>query len=128
MEINMKEYLMSIAMYSLKYAEAFKYNEDDVSNALGYVFRVYQEDVKYYEEQELSLLVCLLSQVEEDKYKEYIDIYTKERIDLIIKYSKDIKDSLTLSKIVLKEYKKSKGKLDDKKLEKEFAERLNENS
>lgn len=124
----MKEYLMSIAMYSLKYAEAFKYNEDDVSNALGYVFRVYQEDVKYYEEQELSLLVCLLSQVEEDKYKEYIDIYTKERIDLIIKYSKDIKDSLTLSKIVLKEYKKSKGKLDDKKLEKEFAERLNENS
>ena len=120
----MKEYLMSVAMYSLKYAEAFKYNEDEVSNTLGYIFRVYQEDVKYYSEQELSLLVCLLSKVKEEDYKKYIDIYTIDRIQMIMKYSKDIKDSLKVAKLIEKEYKSSKGKLDDKKLEKELMERL----
>ena len=118
----MKEYLMSIAMYSLKYAEAFKYNEDDVSNALGYVFRVYQEDVKYYSEQELSLLVCFLSQVKEEEYKKYIDIYTKDNLAFVMNNSKDMKELLKNGKKLAKLYKENKGKVTKKDLEKMIKE------
>ena len=64
--MDMTEYLMSVAMYSIKYSEAFGYKEEDVSFALGRVFRNYQNDVKEYSNQELSLLVTLLSQVKEE--------------------------------------------------------------
>jgi hypothetical protein len=39
--MDMTEYLMSVAMYSLKYQEAFNYNEDEVSSTLGYIFKFY---------------------------------------------------------------------------------------
>ena len=113
--MDMTEYLMSVAMYSLKYAEAFGYKEDDVSYALGRVFRNYQDDVKEYSNQELSLLVTLLSKVEEKEYKEYIKIYNLDVIKLIIKYAKDVKDSLNLANLVKEEYHNSSNDL--KKLE-----------
>jgi len=114
---SMKEYLMSIAMYCLKYAEEFNFNEEDVSNALGYVFRVYQEDVKYYSNQELSLLVTLLSRENEEDYKKYIDLFTKERIGYIIDNSKKPIDSLKIADKLI-ELNKTKNKIVKKDLEK----------
>ena len=102
--MDMTEYLMSVAMYSIKYQEAFGYKEEDVSTALGRVFRNYQEDVKEYSNQELSLLVALLSQVKEEEYKDYIKIYNLDVIKLIIKYAKDVKDSLNLAKLAVEVY------------------------
>ncbi len=107
----MKEYLMSIAMYCLKYAEEFGFNEDAVSDALGYVFRVYQEDVKYYSNQELSLLVALLSREDKNDYKKYIDLFTKERIEYIINNSKTPKDSLKIADKLIELNKNKKGKI-----------------
>ena len=110
----MKEYLMSIAMYCLKYAEEFKINEDDVSNALGYVFRVYQDDVKEYSNQELSLLVALLSREDEKDYKKYINLFTKDRLECIINNSKTPGDSLVMADKLIDLDKKKKGKISKK--------------
>ena len=104
-------------MYCLKYAEEFNFNEEDVSNALGYVFRVYQEDVKYYSNQELSLLVTLLSRENEEDYKKYIDLFTKERIGYIIDNSKKPIDSLKIADKLI-ELNKTKNKIVKKDLEK----------
>ena len=104
----MKDYLLSIAMYSIKYAEGFGYKEEDVSNALGYVFRVYQDDVKEYSNQELSLLVAILSQYDEDSYKEYIDVFSSILLKKIIDNSKEPKDSLSYIKKIIKKHSSDK--------------------
>jgi len=102
--MDMTEYLMSVAMYSLKYQEAFNYNEDEVSNTLGYIFKFYQDDVKEYSNQELSLLVVLLSKIKKEYYKEYINLFNLDTIKIIIKHAKDIKDSLVLANLVIELY------------------------
>ncbi len=102
--MDMTEYLMSVAMYSLKYQEAFGYDEQDVSNALGYVFKFYQDDVKEYSNQELSLLVTLLSQIKKEYYDLYIRIFNLDTIKLIISKARDVKDSLTLANLITELY------------------------
>ncbi len=102
--MDMTEYLMSVAMYSLKYQEAFNYNEDEVSSTLGYIFKFYQDDVKEYSNQELSLLVVLLSKIKKEYYKEYINLFNLDTIKIIIKHAKDIKDSLVLANLVIELY------------------------
>ncbi len=102
--MDMTEYLMSVAMYSLKYQEAFNYNEDEVSSTLGYIFKFYQDDVKEYSNQELSLLVVLLSKIKKEYYKEYISLFNLDTIKIIIKHAKDIKDSLVLANLVIELY------------------------
>ena len=87
--MDMTEYLMSVAMYSIKYAEEFKYNEDDVSNTLGYIFKFYQDDVKEYSNQELSLLVALLSQEKKEDYEKLLKVYALDNIKMLIN-AKDI--------------------------------------
>ena len=102
--MDMTEYLMSVAMYSLKYQEAFNYNEDEVSSTLGYIFKFYQDDVKEYSNQELSLLVTLLSKIKKEYFKEYINLFNLDTIKIIIKHAKDIKDSLVLANLVIELY------------------------
>lgn len=95
--MDMTEYLMSVAMYSIKYAEAFKLNEDDVSNTLGYVFKFYQDDVKEYSNQELSLLVVLLSLEKKEDYNKFLKVYTLDNIKRLIKNTKEMKDILPIA-------------------------------
>ena len=123
----MKEYLLSVAMYSTKYAELFNYNEDDVSNTLGYIFRVYQEDVKNYSNQELSLLVTILSKYKEEEYKEYIDVFSLKVINSIINKSRSHKEMLKMIKKIEKEYSKDK-KVNEKKYLKIIEEISSETS
>lgn len=123
----MKEYLLSVAMYSTKYAELFNYNEDDVSNTLGYIFRVYQEDVKNYSNQELSLLVTILSKYKEEEYKEYIDVFSLKVINSIINKSRSPKEMLKMIKKIDKEYSKDK-KVNEKKYLKIIEEISSETS
>ena len=123
----MKEYLLSVAMYSTKYAELFNYNEDDVSNTLGYIFRVYQEDVKNYSNQELSLLVTILSKYKEEEYKEYIDVFSLKVINSIINKARSPKEMLKMIKKIDKEYSKDK-KVNEKKYLKIIEEISSETS
>ena len=123
----MKEYLLSVAMYSTKYAELFNYNEDDVSNTLGYIFRVYQEDVKNYSNQELSLLVTILSKYKEEEYKEYIDVFSLKVVNSIINKAKSPKEMLKMIKKIEKEYSKDK-KVNEKKYLKIIEEISSETS
>ena len=118
--MDMTEYLMSVAMYSLKYAEEFGYKEDEVSDTLGYIFRVHQDKVKEYSNQELSLLVNLLSKEDKDKYEELLNIYTLDNIKLMIKYAKKTKDILKLAKKTKELYYMNDFKFTSSKLEKEF--------
>ena len=91
--MDMTEYLMSVAMYSIKYAELFKLNEDEVSNTLGYIFKFYQNDVKEYSNQELSLLVALLSFEKKEDYKKLLKVYNLDNIKKLM----NVKDILSVA-------------------------------
>ena len=57
----MKEKLMSIAAGCLRYSDDLKLDDKKMSNALGIVFRLYQDKIRDLTVQELSLLIAILS-------------------------------------------------------------------
>jgi len=121
--MDMTEYLMSVAMYSIKYAEAFNYNEEEVSSTLGYIFKFYQDKTKKYSTQELSLLTVLLTKEKKEDFDKLLNVYTLDNIKLLIENAKDIKDTLTLANKVKELYYKKSFDVKKEDIEKIFKKR-----
>ena len=90
----MKEKLMSIAAGCLRYSDDLKLDDKKMSNALGIVFRLYQDKIRDLTVQELSLLIAILSMKDEKYYGKYIDFFDKEKIKNAIENGKDSKEQL----------------------------------
>lgn len=89
------EYFMAVAMTSIKYCEELNKDQKKQANTLGYVYRVYQEEVRCLLPQELSLLITFLSNIKEEYYKEYINLFDKKILSAIIEKSKSIEEQIS---------------------------------
>lgn len=88
------EYFMAVAMTSLKYCEELNKDSKKQAETLGFVYRVYQEEVRSLIPQELSLLITYLNDIKEEYYKEYITLYNKEILSSIISNSNSVLEQL----------------------------------
>lgn len=69
------KYLLNIAMGSHSYCEALKKDENKASMALGYLFRMYPNMIKDLSSKEIVLLITFLSDINEDYYDFYYDLF-----------------------------------------------------
>ena len=86
-------YLMNIAMCTDNYCKYLNDDYNKYAKILGYVFRVYQDDIKGISPQGIALILVYLKDKDEKDYKKYIDLY-KDKVDKIISESKNIKEQL----------------------------------
>lgn len=94
-ELNdLGKYLMSVAMFSLKYNDALGLDETKVSNTLGTIFRNNQEQIKELTAQELALIIVYLSEIKSTYYREYLTIFKKDIIEYVIKNAKSIYEQI----------------------------------
>jgi len=88
------EYFMAVAMTSLKYCEELNRDSKVQAETLGYVYRVYQEEIRNLIPQELSLLITYLNDIKEEFYKEYIYLFNKETLSSVISNSNSVIEQL----------------------------------
>lgn len=86
-------YFMSVAMGSLKYADILKLDAKKVSDTLGVLLAKCKSKFKNISPQELVLLVVYLTDVKEEFFDEYTDIYCNI-LGKIISTSKDIGEQM----------------------------------
>lgn len=99
-----KKYLVTVAMFCLNYSEYLKIEEKRQTDTLGIVLRNYQDKLKTHSPQETSLLITILSFVKEEYYLEYIELYCKDILNLIITKSKTIEEQIEKVKFIEEKY------------------------
>ena len=92
---ELTKYLMSVAMFSLKYQEALNLDEKKISNTLGIIFRRNQNQIKNFTAQELALVTIFLSNINEQYFSDYLKLFNKNVIEYAIKNAKSIEEQVS---------------------------------
>ena len=106
MEISeMTKYLTSIAAAVDNYCKYLNKDTNTFASSLGYVFRVYQEDIKNISPQGVALILISLENVKEEDYGKYIQAF-KNKADRAIKRSNNIEQQLEKMKAIMEKVEK----------------------
>ena len=97
---EMTKYLTAIAAATDNYCKYLNKDTNAFSKILGYVFRVYQEDIKKLSPQGIALILISLEDVKEEDYGKYIEVF-KNKADRVIKRSNNIEEQLEKMKALM---------------------------
>lgn len=94
MDMNeITKYLTAIAAATENYCQYLNKDSKIFSNYLGYIFRVYQDDIKGITPQGVALILISLEGVKEENLDKYLKAF-KNKADRIIKRSNNIEEQL----------------------------------
>ena len=106
MNINdMTKYLVAVASATDNYCKYLNKNPNDYAKTLGYVYRVYQEEIKKISPQGIALIILNLDNIKEEDYGKYIDAF-KNKADRIIKRSNSIEEQFEKMKAIKEKVEK----------------------
>lgn len=89
-----KKYLMTVAMFCLNYAEYLKIEEKKQTDTLGILLRIHQDKFKTHTPQEMAILITFLTNIKEEYFSLYIELFNKEILSKILKISKNIEEQI----------------------------------
>jgi hypothetical protein len=94
MNINeMTKYLVNVAAAIDNYCKYLNKDTNNYSGPLGYLYRVYQDDIKDISPRGVALILLSLEGIKEEDYGKYIKAF-KNKADRVIKRSNSIEQQL----------------------------------